>query len=172
MKIQIFYFLPLLFLIACATPASDNEVAEAEEGSSSEEQNTDAVPEAAPALLIGTFGELPEITGCSCYLAESEGQYEGGEFLYAEQYQESGQGGFAILSINGKQERLEIQTVSRDSQAGKRKLGAANADYKFYLILEKDASDESENPLMRGVLHVESMGGEVVEKEVVGTCGC
>lgn len=172
MKIQFLFFLPLILWFSCAQPASEKESAASEETSSTQEQAIDTGAEAAPALELGTFGELSEITGCSCYLAESEDLFKKGAFLYAEQYEESGQGGFAILSINGTQERLDIQTVSRDSRAGKRKVAASNTGYKYYLILQEDASDESETPRMRGVLHLESMEGEVVEKEVVGTCGC
>jgi len=160
----------LMVVLLSATLLACNNQTQSTEGETAASEEPESTP--SPEIELTTFGYLPSVTGCSCYLAEDSTQYRNEQFVYAEKYGTPTGEDFAFIAINGEQVRLRIQDFQIDNEARTRKDVYANDNYEVTVDLQETKRADQEVMVNTGTLTLKTQEGKTVEQEVYGVCGC
>lgn len=121
----------------------------------------------APPLVAEAFSDLPpEISGCACYFSENEQQFQEARYIYTDDMEKN-----AFMKIGGTLIKFS-RNQSSASTDSKTIVECTSDQYKLKLEMT-DAGEGGEGVQKKtGTLTLEGPGGQIVQKEFVGECGC
>lgn len=164
---SIFLALTISVMMSCS---SDNKAEQSRESVVSEKASSkEATPEqpayVAPTSLIKIFSKLPpEIDGCACYFSTNENEFEAGNYIYADNFENIG-----FMSIDGKMVKFDLKELP----SGEKETIKSGVSDEYDLIIKmKQVGQVDETWQQEGTIAVRKKNEAPITKIFYGECGC
>lgn len=142
-------------------------------GCTSGEQNESTTDRESLPLTFDTFSGIPRpLQGCACFFARSNEAFEDRQYLFANDYNTSGDGtGMAFMEV-----RNRVRQFTRTSLEGNNEEGTVTTyesdGYTLKVSSNFGESLPGEAVRTTGTLTLTGPDGESISTEYIGTCAC